>query len=186
MKMNNCLSRFLSHYLLTPMLHDSLSETSHSAAVLVPIINHPQSPTLLFTRRSRQLRDHPGQVAFPGGKRDPTDRSLYQTALRETYEEVGIAPQFIQNVGALPTVNSRTEHCVKPFLALVQPGFRLSLNRDEVEEVFEIPLTHLVEPTHYVRLPFGSQQLPFLPYGSHLIWGMTANILLHLTGNAAP
>ncbi len=186
MKMNNSLSRFLSHYLLTPMLQDSLSETSHSAAVLVPIINHPQGPTLLFTRRSRQLRHHPGQVAFPGGKRDQTDHSLYQTALRETYEEVGIAPQFIEKVGELPTVNSRTGHCVKPFLALVQPSFRLNLNRDEVAEVFEVPLLHLVEPNHYISLPFGPRQVHFLPYGSHLIWGMTANILLHLTSKAAP
>ena len=184
--MNNGLSRFLSQYLLTPMLHDSLSETPHSAAVLVSIINHPQGPTLLFTQRSPQLRHHPGQVAFPGGKQDRTDRSLYETALRETYEEVGIPPQLIQKLGELPTVNSRTGHNVKPFLALIQPGFSLNLNRDEVAEVFEVPLAHLIEPNHYFSLPFGQRQVHFLPYGSHLIWGMTANILLHLMAKAAP
>jgi len=181
--MNDSLSHFLSQYLLSPMLDDSLSEIPHSAAVLVPIINRPHNPTLLFTQRSQQLRHHPGQVAFPGGKRDQTDRSLYETALRETYEEVGIPPHLIQKVGELPTVNSRAGHSVKPFLALVQPGFPLNPNSDEVAEVFEVPLKYFFAPNHYVSLPFDQRQVHFIPYGRHLIWGMTATILLHLTAS---
>ncbi len=184
MKMNDRLSRFLSQYLLTPLVNECINITSHSAAVLVPIINHPHTSTLLFTQRSHQLRHHPGQVAFPGGKRDQTDSSLYQTALRETFEEVGIPPQFIQKIGELPTVNSRSGHSVKPFLALVQPGFPLNPNSDEVAEVFEVPLEYLVETNNYASLsvgqPHAQRQVHFLPYGSHLIWGMTATILLHL------
>ncbi|WKX25311.1 CoA pyrophosphatase [Tatumella ptyseos] len=184
--MNNDLSLFLSRYLFTPLMQDSSDNTPHSAAVLVPIINRPLRPTLLFTQRSYHLRHHPGQVAFPGGKRDETDHSLYETALRETYEEVGIPAHLIQLVGELPTVNSRTGHSVKPFLALVQPNFSLNPNSDEVAEVFEVPLEYLMQPTHYVTLPLGQRQVHFLPYGPHLIWGMTANILLHLNASLSP
>ncbi|MBT0722969.1 CoA pyrophosphatase [Rosenbergiella sp. S61] len=187
--MNDDLHLFLSQYLLTPLGDEPISVTLPTAAVLVPIINHPHTPTLLFTQRSKQLRQHPGQVAFPGGKHDLADYSLYETALRETYEEVGITPQSIQLLGELPLVNSRTGHSVKPFLALVEPGFILDPNSDEVAEVFEVPLSYLLNSHNYVTLWVGhsqaQRQVHFLPYSSHLIRGMTANILFHLSTHIA-
>lgn len=182
--MSDQLTQFLNRYLLSPPLEDSPEIKPHSAAVLVPIIRHPHAPTLLLTQRSDQLRQHPGQVAFPGGKRDITDQTLYDTALRETYEEVGITAASIQLLGELPTVHSRTGHSVKPFLALVQPTFTLTPNPDEVAQVFEIPLRFLINTQHYAQLKVGDPRNPktvhFLHHTPQLVWGMTATILYGL------
>ena len=182
--MSDQLTQFLNRYLLSPQLEDTPEITSHSAAVLVPIIRHPHTPTLLLTQRSDRLRQHPGQVAFPGGKRDIADQTLYDTALRETYEEIGITAASIQLLGELPSVHSRTGHSVKPFLALVQPTFTLNPNPDEVAQVFEIPLRFLTNPQHYAQLTVGDPRNPktvhFLHHTPQLVWGMTATILYGL------
>jgi len=181
------LAYFLNRFLLQPQQNNAASTALHTAAVLVPIIRHPTRPTLLFTRRSSQLRHHPSQVAFPGGKCDLDDPTLFATALRETHEEIGINSQHIQLMGELPTVYSHTGHCVKPFLAVVEPSFTLKLNVDEVAQVFEVPLTYLLEPHHYTALHLGPpsqhRTVHFLQYAPQLIWGMTATILYDLAAS---
>ena len=154
------------------------------ASVLVPIVMR-ERPTVLLTERTTHLSTHSGQVAFPGGKADPTDRDAAHTALREAEEEVGLTPDQVEVVGTLPTYTTGTQFIITPVIALVKPGHRLTLNTFEVADAFEVPLEFLMNPAHHRRHAFewdGQRREWFsMPYadGPHerFIWGATAGML---------
>lgn len=157
------------------------------AAVLVPIVLREQ-PTVLLTVRSAALATHSGQVAFPGGKRDPQDASAEATALREAHEEVGLAPQNVEVLGRLPIYVTGTAFHVTPVVALVQPQTRYFPNPGEVADLFEVPLSFLLNPAHHERHAIhwqGAQREWFaMPYQDgaqqRYIWGATAGMLRNL------
>ncbi len=161
-----------------------------SAAVLVPIVAHADRPTVLLTERTAHLHDHAGQVAFPGGRTDPGDPSAVATALRETHEEIGIEPERIDVVGALPDYLTATGYRVTPVIGLVHPGFELRLDTFEVAEAFEVPLEFLMDPRHHERrrVVHGEIDRIFyaMPYRceirrrEYFIWGATAAMLRNL------
>jgi 8-oxo-dGTP pyrophosphatase MutT (NUDIX family) len=151
------------------------------AAVLVPVVDHADGATLILTQRTEKLRHHSGQVAFPGGSIDPADASAEAAALRETEEEIGLDRGFIDIVGRLPDYVSGSGFRVAPVLGVVRPGFLLTLNEDEVDDVFEVPLSFLIDPAnhaHKSRIWQGRERTFYeMPYGDHYIWGLTAGIL---------
>lgn len=122
------------------------------AAVLVPIVlrgHQASAPTVLLTRRSAHMKTHSGQIAFPGGRVDPQDASMQATALREAQEEVGLESKHVQVIGELPTYITGTSFWVTPVVGLVSPDFELKLNADEVDDVFEVPLSFLMNPANH-------------------------------------
>ena len=120
-----------------------------AAAVLVPMVVRDDGLHLLLTRRTDHLRDHAGQISFPGGKSEPEDSGPVGTALRETEEEIGLAREHIDVIGQLPVYATVTAFQVTPVLALVRPPFGLKLDAFEVAEAFEVPLHFLMNPAHH-------------------------------------
>lgn len=153
------------------------------AAVLVPIIARDE-PTVLFTQRATHLPDHAGQVSFPGGKIDPGDASPLAAALREAEEEIGLERRFVDPLGYLDLYMTTLGYRIVPTLARVDPGFRLELNRDEVDDVFEVPLAFLMaEENHKLqsREWRGMTRTVYaMPFEERHIWGVTAGILRNL------
>lgn len=154
------------------------------AAVLVPIVQHEQELTVLFTERASHLKHHAGQISFPGGRIEADDEGPLQAALRETEEEIGLSRQFVEVMGYLPQHLVFTGYCVTPVVALVQPGFDLQIDMGEVASVFEVPLRYLIDPTHHQARDRQIGEIAVrvydLPYGERRIWGATAGILMNL------
>ncbi|MDD2712199.1 MAG: CoA pyrophosphatase [Simplicispira sp.] len=154
------------------------------ASVLLPIVLRAQ-PTVLLTERTTHLSTHSGQVAFPGGRADPEDASPVATALREAWEEVGLDARFVQVLGVLPTYVTGSSFIISPVVALVQPDCVLSPNPHEVADIFEVPLSFLLNPAHHQRHALEHQgvrrewfSMPYQDGGkNHYIWGATAGIL---------
>lgn len=157
------------------------------AAVLVPIVLREQ-PTVLLTVRSASLSTHSGQVAFPGGKRDPQDISAEATALREAHEEVGLSPQNVEVLGRLPVYVTGTAFHITPVVALVHPQPSYFPNPGEVSDLFEVPLSFLLNPAHHERHAMQWQGVDrewfAMPYQDgeqqRYIWGATAGMLRNL------
>jgi 8-oxo-dGTP pyrophosphatase MutT (NUDIX family) len=153
------------------------------AAVLVPIVMR-EEPTILLTERASGLRTHSGQIAFPGGKMDPTDPSPLATALREAEEEIGLERRHVQPLGYLDPYLSSSNFFVVPAVALVAPDFALALNPAEVADVFEVPLSFLMDEVNHelhCREWRGSvRQYYAMPFGPRYIWGVTAGILRNM------
>ena len=158
------------------------------AAVLLPIIAHAE-PTILFTQRTAHLARHSGQVSFPGGRRDPADRSAVETALRETNEETGIAPDLVRIAGFLPRYRTGTGFDISPVVGVLEPGFTLKPNPQEVAETFEAPLAYFLDPENRrmeTRI-WGARERSFhvfAPEGRY-IWGATAAILVDFAARLA-
>ena len=159
-------------------------ETPVPAAVLVPIINRPSGLTMLLTQRTAHLRDHAGQVSFPGGRCEPDDVSPVATALRESAEEVGIEARQIEVLGILPDYFTGTGFRVTPVVGLVTPPLNLKLDDFEVAEVFEPPLEFLLDPANYRReqIEYRGQMCSYwaVPWRGYFIWGATAGMLVGL------
>ena len=158
-----------------------------AAAVLVPIVQRDE-PMLLLTQRTANLSTHSGQVAFPGGKQDPTDRDLAHTATREAQEEIGLEPALVEVVGTLPTYTTGTRFIVTPVIGLVQPEHALALNPHEVADAFEVPLAFLMDPSQHRRHAIDvegavREWFSMLYTGGErerFIWGATAGMLRNL------
>lgn len=169
---------------LPALLREGLPERLAAAAVLVPIVLHPNAPALLLTVRASHLRSHAGQISFPGGRVEPTDLDLAAAALRETQEEIGIHAASIEPVGFLSDQLVRSGYRITPVVALLQPGFTLRPDSTEVAEVFELPLAFALSAGNYRSRPGRARGLEFesweLPYGERSIWGATAGILANL------
>ncbi|MCF6444601.1 CoA pyrophosphatase [Nereida sp. MMG025] len=151
------------------------------AAVLIGLIDGPNGLDLLLTKRSSRLRNHPGQIAFPGGKKDDSDASLQDAAVREAYEEVGLPPASVDIIGTLPPHHTVTGFSVSPVVGLIRAPFLARPEDNEVEEVFFTPWDHVMTPSNYVvqsRQWQGVQRHYYaVPYGPYYIWGATARIL---------
>jgi 8-oxo-dGTP pyrophosphatase MutT (NUDIX family) len=152
------------------------------AAVLMPIVAKPE-PTVLLTQRTETLSRHAGQVSFPGGRVDAADESPLATALRETQEETGIAPDFVRVAGFMEGYETGTGFAILPVVGVVKEGFTLMPNPAEVNEVFEVPLAFLLDPKNRERQSREWQgrkrEFYAFNYGSHYIWGATAAILVN-------
>jgi len=157
---------------------------STAAAVLIPVIAHPQALTVLFTQRTPHLRSHSGQVSFPGGRAEPADASAEFTALRETEEEIGLRPSAVEVLGRLPDYRTRTGYRVTPVVGLLTPPVAFVPDPNEVAEIFEVPLAFLLDERNRQRRTreFQGQQVGYyvFEYGEKVIWGATAGILVNL------
>lgn len=152
------------------------------AAVLVPLVLHPD-PTILLTLRSARLTSHAGQVSFPGGRMEPGE-TPEQAALREAQEEVGLDPALPELLGRLPALMTGTGYCVTPVVALLRPPLALRHDQNEVDEPFEYPLARLLDPAAPERRSreFRGRLREFWvwPHERHYIWGATASMLVTL------
>jgi 8-oxo-dGTP pyrophosphatase MutT (NUDIX family) len=150
------------------------------AAVLIPVVDHKE-PTVLLTQRSPHLKEHSGQVAFPGGKIDATDKSPLDAALREAEEEVGLDRSFIEPIGYLGVYGTGFGFRILPTLARVKPGFNLTINHSEVDAAFEVPLSFLMNPANHQihSKEFRGMERSYyaMPFAERYIWGATAGIL---------
>jgi 8-oxo-dGTP pyrophosphatase MutT (NUDIX family) len=174
----------LADRLLAPRTAETLQVAGQTnAAVLVPLYRLDGEIHAVFTRRREDLRRHPGEVSFPGGRHEPEDADLVQTALRETHEEIGLAPEAVRVAGALrPTPTIATGYAIYPFVGVIEPGARWTLSPDEVASVLELTLTDL--RAGYARRRLVRRGLPIrtdtFVVGDELIWGATARILQDL------
>lgn len=159
-------------------------EAPRAAAVLVPVIMHPDGPSILLTERAHNLRQHAGQIAFPGGRVDPEDCSPLHTALREAQEEIGLDPGTVRPLGYLDAYLSGTNYLVVPVIGIVRPGFTLALNPQEVDHAFEAPLDFLMNAANHelhAREFRGRLRRHYaIRHGTHYIWGVTAGILRNM------
>lgn len=153
------------------------------AAVLAPVVARPGGLTVLLTQRAAHLRSHSGQVAFPGGKID-LGETARDTAFRESHEEIGLLPEFVEPLGWLDPYLTGTGFRIAPLVALVRPGFVLAPNTEEVAEVFETPFAFLMNPANHelhAREWRGvTRRYYAMPYEGRYIWGATAGILRNL------
>ncbi|WP_038172481.1 CoA pyrophosphatase [Vibrio pacinii] len=151
------------------------------ASVLIGFVERDNGLHVLFTRRAIHLKHHPGQVSFPGGKYELSDGDLATTALRETYEEVGISQDKIQILGQLPELVTVSKFTVTPFVAFIASDYQTKIDHNEVDQVFEVPANVVLDTqklhseqfliNNYCHRVFG------LSYQNHFIWGMTAQII---------
>jgi len=162
-------------------VRSAMPATPRAAAVLVPIIDRAQAPSLLMTTRAGHLRQHGGQISFPGGGIEARDDDVVSAALRETEEEIGIAPSFVQPLGFMPDQVVLTGFRITPVVGLVRPGFELRVDSKEVAEVFEIPLEYLIDAGNFrptSRVLRGVElTLNDLHFEGRVVWGATAGML---------
>ena len=151
------------------------------AAVLVPVVDDGDEAKVILTQRTATLRKHSGQIAFPGGAIDPEDGSPERAAVREAQEEIGLDPRFVEPLARLPDYYAGTGFRITPVLAVVRRGFELELNPTEVADVFEVPLSFLMNEANHQRgsrmLDGAERQFYLMPYQNRNIWGITAGIL---------
>ena len=170
-----------SDYDLDPAARPRTAPRLRPASVLAPLVERGSGLSVLLTRRAARLAQHPGQVAFPGGKQDPADADALAAALREAEEEIGLPPTSVQVLGAFDPHETVTHFLVTPFVGLVTGPFTPRLDRSEVDELFEVPLAFALDPANLQvhRRRWGGQwrQYYAIPYGPHYIWGATARIL---------
>ena len=155
------------------------------ASVLVPIIDREAGLTMLLTQRAAHLKDHSGQVSFPGGRVAAGDASPEATALREAREEIGLDAARVEILGRLPDSHTRTGFRIAPVIGLLAPPFELRADAGEVEEIFEVPLAFLLDPANHQRQSRewqGELRWFFaMPYQGRYIWGATAGMLVNLS-----
>ncbi|MEX2030288.1 MAG: CoA pyrophosphatase [Anaerolineales bacterium] len=160
---------------------------AHPAAVLIPLYRDSGEWKVLFTRRTDSVDAHPGQVSFPGGRLEPSDRDARQGALREAQEEIGIRPEDVSILGVLDSLLTVTQFLVSPVVATIPWPYPLTLNSDEVASAFGVPVSWLADPVHVEARERPVPMLGrspivyyFRPFEGEVIWGVTARITLQL------
>lgn len=152
------------------------------AAVLVPLVERSAGWTVLLTQRAATLKDHAGQISFPGGRIDPDDADAWRAALREAHEEIGLSESFVEFAGYLPDHWVGTGFRVTPAVAFVNPAFELRIATAEVHDVFEVPLEFILNAanhkTRQMQMGDLTVEVYDIPYGERIIWGATAGMLL--------
>ncbi len=165
--------------------HDSVEAHLNPAAVLIPLIRTETGVNILLTRRTEHLNHHPGQISFPGGGVENHDPSPIATALRETEEEVGLRQNSVDVVGCLPTYVSVTGFSITPVIGVIETGYTLNIDEFEVAEVFEVPLSFLMQSDNYAEksILYEGEDRVFheVFYQHYRIWGVTAAILRNFT-----
>ncbi|WP_239988512.1 CoA pyrophosphatase [Paramagnetospirillum kuznetsovii] len=167
-----------------PIEDDAASLTP--AAVLVPLVDRPDGMTILLTKRTAHLAHHPGQISFPGGRLESDDHGDFTAcALRETEEEVGLSPDLVKVLGRLDDYVTGTGFVVTPVVGVIKPPFSLAPDSFEVAEIFEVPLSFVLDQANHQlqHREVQGRQRPFwaLTWGDKLIWGATAGILINLS-----
>ena len=164
-----------------------LPKPGRPAAVLIPMIEREDQLSVLLTQRAMHLKHHAGQISFPGGKQEPDDDTLLDTALRETEEEIGISAAKIEIIGQLPSYRTISYFEVRPFIGLVEPSYELILDTNEVAEAFEVPLAFLMDQSnhliHQVKRKGQSHPIYFIPWQDKIIWGATAAFIRNLSNH---
>lgn len=154
------------------------------AGVLIPVTSIDHEPEIILTLRSNKLSTHSGEVALPGGRRDPGDIDLAYTALRETHEEIGLLPDLVEVVGPLGSLVSRFGIKVTPYVGIVPDVCELTPNEHEVQEIFRVPLSYFMrderEMTHRIDYEGRSWYVPSYRYEGYKIWGLTSIILVEM------
>jgi 8-oxo-dGTP pyrophosphatase MutT (NUDIX family) len=154
------------------------------AAVLVPLVEREAGLTVLLTQRAATLKDHAGQISFPGGRIDPGDLDAWRAALREAHEEIGLTENFVEFAGYLPDHLVGTGFRVTPVVGFVNPAYELRIATAEVHDVFEVPLQFILDESNHLtrQREVGGVVLQVfdIPYGDRIIWGATAGMLLTL------
>jgi len=173
-----------SDFDLNPNFPIANSAELRAAAVLVALVSTPRGIEVILTKRASHLRHHPGQIAFPGGKKDPDDTSLVATALREANEEIHLTPNSVDILGRLPVHRTVTNFEMVPIIGSVTGDVDISPADGEVSEIFQVPLSHLTDLSQYrveSRLWRGIWRSYYtVPYGPFYIWGATARVLFGL------
>ena len=154
------------------------------AAILLPLVKQPTGLHVLLTQRTEHLHDHAGQISFPGGRKDHDDESIIGTALRESEEEIGLSSNHIDVIGTMPEYLTVSGYRVTPVVALIEPPKAYRPDPFEVADVFEVPLSFLMNPAnHEIRIwhsDEGSRRFYAIPYADRFIWGATAGMLRNL------
>ncbi len=165
-------------------MREALTASLKPAGVLIPVRQDAGNLSVLLTRRSAELKHHAGQISFPGGRMEPDDRDIAATALRETHEEVGIAPAAVSVIGHLEPMPTITGYAVTATVGVVEEGTSLVVDRNEVELAFDVPLDFLLDPDNarQSERKYRGRRIPTVEfhYDDHRIWGATANMLLEL------
>ena len=178
-----------SDYDLNPGV-SGLGTAKKEAGVLVPLIERPSGVHVVLTKRAAHLSSHPGQIAFPGGKRDVGDADISATALREAHEETGLDPSLVQILGQLPAHETVTGFNIVPTIGWIRTPWVVKADPGEVAEVFEVPLSHVVMVRNFQvqsRHWRGQRRSYYcVPYGPYYIWGATARILRGLADQLDP
>ncbi|MFN3722408.1 MAG: CoA pyrophosphatase [Paracoccaceae bacterium] len=178
-----------SDFDLNPGIQPPAGRVLRPAGVLVPIYCRPDGAQLILTKRASHLKHHPGQISLPGGKVEPEDTSVQAAALREAMEEISLPQGLVDVVGHLPTHETVTGFSITPILGIIREQFLPIPEAGEVEEVFSVPLSHVLDLTQYVverRLWMGQWRHYYVvPYGPYYIWGATARILRGLAERAS-
>ncbi len=169
---------FASSFLVDNCHYDNVVH----AAVFMPLVQRPSGLHVLFTRRALHLYDHAGQICFPGGRIEAADADEVAAAVRETHEEIGVATEFIHPIGVQPGLLTTTGFTMTPVIGELRPGFTLTPDKSEVAEIFEVPLSVLMDTSqhhlHKAHLPDGNDRYYFsITWQSHFIWGATAALI---------
>ena len=179
--MKDDAAEYGDHRLNPDLIAEMSRADTRGAAVLVPVVDRGNEATVILTTRTRTLRKHSGQIAFPGGAIDDTDGSPEEAAMREAFEEVALEPRFVEPIGRLPRYLTTTGFHITPVIAIITPGFDLIANPGEVEDVFEVPLGFLMDRANHRQESREFEGLIrhyyTMPFGERFIWGITAGIL---------
>ncbi len=162
----------------------SISTRRVPAAVLIPLVERDTGLTVLLTQRAESLKDHAGQISFPGGRIEPEDEDAWHAALREAYEEIGLLANYVEFAGYLPDHHVITGFRVTPVVGFVNPDYQLRIAKAEVHDAFEVPLDFILDAANHKsrRRNLGGVTIEVhdIPYGERNIWGATAGMLMTL------
>ncbi|MCG8672304.1 MAG: CoA pyrophosphatase [Pseudomonadales bacterium] len=162
---------------LSPPNFDNSPQDRREAAVLIPLTDQT-TPDLVLTRRAAHMNSHAGEVAFPGGKKDPEDLTIIDTALRESHEEIGLAPRDVEVIGAMRPAKSKFGLMVTPIVGVIHPEQSFIPNEEELDHIFTVPLNYFLDnlPTDIHRATYEGKtfEVPCYNYEGNIIWGLTA------------